>query len=227
MMNHKLSTLALLSLVISSGAFAPAPGTSSYRSNIQVEATASVADAPYFVDVKESPRQEERLVSDATARQSSAPAVPKHKKIVKKAGGGAVHKEGIFSPVVLAAKAVLGEEKLNKVRAKAISMHSDVISSFVDTHDTPTGQAALKTLFRIADKDGNGTISTDELAEAFQALGFNWLKEKQVNGIFKRADIDENGAIDLEEFVKEAPKTLRTNLIKLAKTNGGELGFLV
>ena len=30
-----------------------------------------------------------------------------------------------------------------------------------------------------------------------------------------------------EEFMAEAPKTLRVNLILLAKTNGNELGFLV
>ena len=29
-----------------------------------------------------------------------------------------------------------------------------------------------------------------------------------------------------DEFVKEAPKTLKTNLVKLAKNNGAELGFL-
>ena len=33
-----------------------------------------------------------------------------------------------------------------------------------------------------------------------------------------RADVDENEVIDFEEFVATAPKTLRTNLIKLAKT---------
>ena len=32
--------------------------------------------------------------------------------------------------------------------------------------------------------------------------------------------------IDYDEFVKEAPKTLKTNLVKLAKENGAELGFL-
>ena len=34
------------------------------------------------------------------------------------------------------------------------------------------------------------------------------------------------GVIDYEEFVNEAPKTLKTNLVKLAKNNGAELGFL-
>jgi hypothetical protein len=33
--------------------------------------------------------------------------------------------------------------------------------------------------------------------------------------------------IDFEEFAKAAPKVLRTNLVKLAKQNGNDLGFLV
>ena len=41
----------------------------------------------------------------------------------------------------------------------------------------------------------------------------------------KRADEDDNCVIDYDEFVKGA-KTLKTNLVKLAKNNGAELGFL-
>jgi hypothetical protein len=52
------------------------------------------------------------------------------------------------------------------------------------------------------------------------------LADKQIKGIFDRADLDANGDLDFEEFRKEAPKTLRTNLVKLAKRNGGDLGFL-
>ena len=33
--------------------------------------------------------------------------------------------------------------------------------------------------------------------------------------------------IDFEEFVMEAPRTLRVSLVKLAKKNGHDLGFLV
>ena len=54
----------------------------------------------------------------------------------------------------------------------------------------------------------------------------SWLAEKQVEQIIKRADSDENEVIDFEEFVKEAPRTLRVNLVKLAKQNGHDLGFL-
>jgi Ca2+-binding EF-hand superfamily protein len=127
---------------------------------------------------------------------------------------------------VLLAKDVLGEEQLNKVRAKAISLHSDVISNFVDTSNSAFGQTVLKALFNVVDTNRNGVVDEEELAQALTKLGFEWLKDKQVKGIFERADRDNNGRIDLEEWITEAPKTLRTNLIKLAKKNGGELGFL-
>jgi Ca2+-binding EF-hand superfamily protein len=69
-------------------------------------------------------------------------------------------------------------------------------------------------------------VDEEELAQALTRLGFEWLKDKQVKGILERADRNHDGRIDLEEWMSEAPKTLRTNLIKLAKKNGGELGFL-
>jgi Ca2+-binding EF-hand superfamily protein len=105
-------------------------------------------------------------------------------------------------------------------------MHTEVIGNFVETYDTPVGRSVLKSLFGVADVNKNGTIDEEELAAALHALGFSWLQSKQVAGIFKRADLDENGSIDFDEFMKEAPKTLRTNLIKLAKKNGDEMGLM-
>ena len=225
MIHNKITTFSLIALIATGSAFTPAPGNSVKT----LTAATATADLPYFIDMKESSRQDEGVSTDTTPKQSAATtieAAPKKKATAPKKGG-AVHKEGIFSPVVLAGKAILGDEQLNKVRAKAISMHSNVIASFVDTHELPAGQVALKTLFTVADKNGDGTICEDELNAALKSLGFTWLKEKQVKGIFQRADTDENGAIDFQEFMNEAPKTLRTNLAKLAKKNGGELGFLV
>ena len=65
-----------------------------------------------------------------------------------------------------------------------------------------------------------------ELKDALQALGFSHLGDAAIDGIFARADADGNAEIDFEEFMVEAPKTLCTNLIKLAKPNGTDLGFL-
>ena len=121
----------------------------------------------------------------------------------------------------------MGDEKLNKLRAKVISLHSDIISNFVSTADTALGNIVLRQLFAFADKDKSGTIDETELRAALLTLGFDWLQEKQIKGIFERADTDTNGAIDLNEWMTEAPRTLRTNLIKLAKKNGGDMGLLV
>ena len=160
-------------------------------------------------------------VVDNTTTTAVAPKKP------KKAGGGNPHKEGVFSPIVVAAGVILGEEQLNKIRGQAIALHSDLIKSFVDTSDSTLGQAVLRQLFTLVDTDNSGYLDKTEVAQALNLLGFKWLGDSQVDKIFERADADGDKTISLDEFMKEAPKTLRTNLVKLAKSNGGEMGLLV
>lgn len=133
---------------------------------------------------------------------------------------------GIFAPVVGGAKAVMGEKELNKLRGEVIAAHSKVISAFVDTSESPFGQIVLKQMFEAADKDGNGTLDREEIRDALHALGFKFIGDKQLDTIFERADDNGDLVIDFEEFVKETPKTLRSSLIKMAKVNGHDLGFL-
>jgi len=45
---------------------------------------------------------------------------------------GSMAKFGIFSPAVYGAKIALGQEKLNKIRGKAISLHSQAIGQFCE-----------------------------------------------------------------------------------------------
>jgi len=137
------------------------------------------------------------------------------------------HKEGILSPLVYAANSILGKEELNKLRAQVISLHSDIIKSFVDTADSEFGKAVLRQLFIVTDKDNSGYLDKEEVSRALGLLGFKWLEDKHVSKIFERADLNDDGEISLEEFIEEAPKTLRINLVKLAKNNGGDLGLLV
>mmetsp|Transcript_62578 Transcript_62578/g.171908 ORF Transcript_62578/g.171908 Transcript_62578/m.171908 type:complete len:122 (+) Transcript_62578:149-514(+) len=120
----------------------------------------------------------------------------------------------------------MGEAELNKLRGKVIAEHTRVISAFVSTSESPFGQIVLKKMFEAADADGNGTLDKEEVGAALRALGFNHLKDSQIEGIVNRADVDDDEVIDFEEFVKSTPATLRTNLIKLAKQNGDDLGFL-
>jgi len=160
---------------------------------------------------------------EPVAMPTPPPAVAK--KTLKKKGNP--HKEGVFSPIVVAGKVVLGNNQLIKIRAKIIGLHSDLIKSFVATSDSETGKAVLRQLFNIVDTDNSGYLDKSEVTVALNLLGFNWLGEKQVDKIFARADVNGDYEISLEEFMEETPKTLKVNLIKLAKQNGGEMGLLV
>ena len=183
------------------------------------EVTASVEQAAQEAAVA-AEAESSKLIMDI-------PPTPVAPKKTAPAKANAAHKEGVFSPIVIAAGTILGPELLNKVRAKAISMHSDIIKSFVETSDSEFGNAVLQQIFKYVDADKSGYIDKDELSVALSLLGFKWLKEKQVDGIFARADVNGDGMISMEEFMNEAPRTLKTNLVKLAKNNGGDLGFLV
>jgi len=134
--------------------------------------------------------------------------------------------QGIFAPLVKGSKAVMGDKELNKLRADVIAQHTKVISAFIDTSESKFGQLVLSRMFEAADKDGNGSLDREEIKEALHALGFKFIKDKQLDIIFNRADLDGDEVIDFEEFVKETPKTLRSSLVKLAKQNGHDLGFL-
>lgn len=133
---------------------------------------------------------------------------------------------GLFAPLVVGTKRVMGEKELNKLRAQVIAEHTKVISAFVDTSESKFGQIVLRQMFEAADKDGNGTLDREEIKDALHALGFTFVKDKQIEQIFSRGDVNDDEVIDFEEFVVEAPKTLRTSLVKLAKQNGHDLGFL-
>jgi len=134
--------------------------------------------------------------------------------------------EGLFAPAVLLTKNIVGTKELNALRARIIKEHTIVIGKLTETSDSAFGDTVLKLLFELADKDGNGTIDEEELQRAMNALGCGFIPEKQINGMFKRADKDGNCGLDYEEWCQAAPKTLKTALVKLAKKNGHELGFL-
>lgn len=234
MNNYKITLLAVLALMaMNANGFATAPAftlraTAAISSSMRAAAAADEkSDIDVEVDVG-TVSMEEKVAPDTEA-EASKPAVaveaaaPKKKPVKKAAGHG---KDGVFSPVVKTAKSVLGDAELNKLRGKVIGMHSEVIGNFVETSDTVFGQTILKKMFAIVDVDKNGTVEIDELERGLKKLGFDFLNEKQLQGIFQRADADSDGHIDEEEWRKNAPKTLRTNLIKLAKKNGADLGFL-
>eukprot|EP00555_Chaetoceros_dichaeta_P010496 CAMPEP_0198252630 /NCGR_PEP_ID=MMETSP1447-20131203/3115_1 /TAXON_ID=420782 /ORGANISM="Chaetoceros dichaeta, Strain CCMP1751" /LENGTH=212 /DNA_ID=CAMNT_0043937957 /DNA_START=16 /DNA_END=654 /DNA_ORIENTATION=- len=140
---------------------------------------------------------------------------------------GPAHKNGVFTPLVFAAKNIMGDNELKKFRAKMISYHSSIIKEFVDTHKLPVGQTAVIRLFDLMDQNGDGSVDKAELKDGLQSIGFSWLEEKEINGIVRRADANNNEVLEFDEFASEVPKMLKTNLLKLAKKNGDDMGLLV
>ena len=140
----------------------------------------------------------------APAAPAVVPAAAEKKPAAEKKRKPAT--KGIFAPLVTGAKALMGEEELNKLRGEVIAQHSKVISAFVDTSESPFGQLVIRKMFEAADKDGSGGVDKEELRAALKALGFDFLEEKQVSGILERADTSGDLVIDFEEFVKETPR---------------------
>jgi len=218
MFNFSLHLLSVFLTITSCAAFVP---------NMNARAQAFSRNIPLASEVLTNEVETAAISSDSLGcdgmeiTQSADKEIkPKMKK------NNPSHQQGLFSPIVLLAKDLMGDDELTKLRAKVISIHSDIISSFVNTYETAYGNLALRVLYSIADKNKDGSLDENELKSALHNLGFSWIQEKQLKGIIKRADVDGNNVIDFKEFCEEVPRTLRTNLIKLAKKNGGEMGLL-
>ena len=124
--------------------------------------------------------------------------VESHTKLDERGGGGrgrVVAPQGIFAPAVIAAVDVMGRKELNKLRGDVIAKHSKVIGAFVDTSESAFGQIVLKRMFEAADKDDSGGLDREEVREALHALGFKFIKDKEINKIFERGDLDGNEVI--------------------------------
>ena len=55
--------------------------------------------------------------------------------------------------------------------------------------------------FKVFDKEGNGLININELKDIMLSMGNNW-SENEINEMFAEADIDMDGYINYEDFVR-------------------------
>ena len=66
-------------------------------------------------------------------------------------------------------------------------------------HDDLVGE--LKAAFHIFDVDGNGTIEIEDIKFALELMG-EQITEEEVKEILDMGDLDKNGSISFEEFMK-------------------------
>lgn len=67
--------------------------------------------------------------------------------------------------------------------------------------------AQVREAFNIFDKNGDGTISSEELGSVMRSLGLN-PSEGEIMDMIDSADIDKDGSVDLNEFISLMPKFL-------------------
>ena len=68
------------------------------------------------------------------------------------------------------------------------------------TPDTQTEDEVINA-FRVFDKQGNGLIPSDELKHIMMTIG-DKMTEEEATEMINEADIDEDGMINYEEFVR-------------------------
>eukprot|EP00187_Rhodella_violacea_P006613 CAMPEP_0174893294 /NCGR_PEP_ID=MMETSP0167-20121228/8127_1 /TAXON_ID=38298 /ORGANISM="Rhodella maculata, Strain CCMP736" /LENGTH=120 /DNA_ID=CAMNT_0016132043 /DNA_START=63 /DNA_END=425 /DNA_ORIENTATION=+ len=88
-----------------------------------------------------------------TPSRTFAVAAPARVPVAPKWTMGKVAAFGPFSPVVIAARVVIGEKNFNQLRGKGIALHSQVITNFVNY--VGAGPQMRQQLIRLAKNNGN------------------------------------------------------------------------
>ena len=93
---------------------------------------------------------------------------------------------------------------LVKVSGSLSSVEKGVICLWVFETDYTCWYAIkseLREAFNVFDKDGNGTISEDELRQVMHNLGEK-LTDEDIKAMMREADTDGDGEVNFEEFVQ-------------------------
>lgn len=83
------------------------------------------------------------------------------------------------------------------------------IKRFVDTIHSPIGKMVLRRLFAPTDVNRDGAVDAHELQSALDHLNIHGIDAKS---IVQQADRNGSGGLDLDEWLSEAPRTLRALL---------------
>jgi hypothetical protein len=155
-----------------------------------------------------------------------APARPsKSGRGALKVVAGNTNEGGLFAPLVVVARNIIGVKRFNQIRGKAIALHSQVRPGTRERRSTTTRAKThsvrnrhrkrlvwIETLFWFRSRAPRARPRT-RLTPAFPLL---------------RSHVTRRARQVISDFCKEigADGKVRQNLIRTAKNNGGRLGFL-
>ena len=155
-----------------------------------------------------------------------APARPsKSGRGALKVVAGNTNEGGLFAPIVVVARNIIGVKRFNQIRGKAIALHSQVRPGTRERRSTTTRAKThsvrnrhrkrlvwIETLFWFRSRAPRARPRT-RLTPAFPLL---------------RSHVARRARQVISDFCKEigADGKVRQNLIRTAKNNGGRLGFL-
>jgi calcium-dependent protein kinase len=108
-------------------------------------------------------------------------------------------------------------ESLKSVKAK-MKFYQAVVAYIAHNFACKDEVNTLRKLFKFLDRNGDGTISKDELLMGYKAFGEE-ISESTVNNIIEAIDNDNNGYIEYEEFIRSLlnkEKLLTETNLKLA-----------